>query len=37
MKHKLNWFNAAVILVVGLLMVFAFIAIGESEVAWLIP
>lgn len=37
MKTKFNWFNAAMILVVGLLMVLAVIAIGESEVAWLIP
>jgi hypothetical protein len=37
MKPKFNWFNAAMILIVGILAVLALVAVGESDVAWLIP
>lgn len=37
MKPKINWFNAVVILAAGILAVLAVIAVGESDVAWLIP
>lgn len=37
MKPKFNWFNAAMVLIVATLVVLAVIAVGGSDVAWLIP
>lgn len=37
MKPKVDWFRAALILILGGLAVLAVVALGESDIAWLIP
>lgn len=37
MKHKVDWFRAALILIFGGLAVLAVVALGESDIAWLLP
>lgn len=37
MKHKVDWFRVAGILLFGGLAILAVIYLGESDIAWLIP